>query len=197
MKVTKTHILLGISALALVVGSSAGTAMLVLNSSQSINNANQESDILKTEEPSVSPTPTATPTPTSSPTEKKTPKPTSTPKKTPTKPADNRPAFNCSGEAASGRYGFLMGYLNNPGDEWRFPSDLTNVFDTQAEYFSGLAQDYKMSSEEKYQVEKSAGLFYEIKSLTETVNSQRFDLFISQAKPKVESALSWYSSNCG
>ena len=89
-----------------------------------------------------------------------------------------------------------MGYLDNPGGEWRFPSDLTNVFDTQAEHFSSLLQDYKLTGEQKYQVEKTAGLFYEVKTLTETVNSQRYDIFINQARPKVESALSWFIENC-
>jgi hypothetical protein len=89
-----------------------------------------------------------------------------------------------------------MGYLNNPGDDWRVPSDLTGVFGAQASYFALLAERYKMSSEQKYQVEKTAGLFYEIKDLTKTVNSQRFDIFISQAKPKVDSALNWYFTNC-
>jgi hypothetical protein len=190
MKVTKTRIILGLSALALVVGSSATTTLLVLNANQTKDIASEELDSPITETPSAKPTPSATPT------EKKTPKPTATPKKTPTKPADNRPTFNCSSGTESSRYSFLMGYLNNPGDEWRFPSDLTDVFDRQASYFSDLAQEYKMSSEEKYQVEKTAGLFYEIKSLTETVNSQRYDIFISQAKPKVDSALNWYINNC-
>lgn len=169
-------ILIGAAALVITVTASVAiTSQLLL---AQLSSANQGE---VTESPVSSPTPSASPSQASE--ESKAPviKPTSKPKA-----VAKLPELSCS--KVTGWYWELKSYLENPGQNWRFPSELTPTISRGANFISSLDRDFTLTDEQKYQASKTAGLFFEIKTLSETVNSQRYDLFVNQSLPKLEEA---------
>lgn len=171
-------LLLGLAALILVIIATASvTSQLVLSK---ISAAKEEDNFSQNESSPPKPNPEVTP--------RKTPKVEPMPTKT--LEEKSLEEFQCS--QTIDLLDELKGFLDNPGDNWMFPGQLAPTFDDASKYFLELEENYNLSDDQIEAASETAALLSKVRKLSEKMDSEQPDVFISQSRPLLSSASRWF-----